>query len=603
MSKIGIAKMNENIKPFIKFFIDIAISLFSLIVSYAFLYSFKFIGNNIIDIFSQFSLFVLGYIISSYITKNYASIWAYASLNEIFRLASNVLMSFLILVIFAFVLRLEVNYKVLILFYLLFSFFAANARILRRFIKEREDILPGTKKTIIVGANKKTNEFLKNPHNRNSYNILGILDDKYDKGKKIFDYNIIGTTADLKNIIKELDIEIVIYSGIFDDNLFLKKSLLREVINLSVSFLTIDQSLKQDIPLSLSSMNQVREIEDTLLNKVDSENSKNILVTGGGGYIGIHLVNMLLDDDYNVTILDNFTFGKNSINHIKDHPKLTVIDGDVANIKDLVKAVKNNKYVIALAAIVGDPASSIDAEETLNLNYESSKILTEICNFYEVEKLVFASSCSVYGASTSGYLTEDSALNPVSLYARTRIYSENYILDNSKITSPTILRLSTVFGFSPRMRYDLVVNTLLIRALRDKKFSVFGGDQWRPFVHCKDVARAFKLVIESDKKVTHKQIFNVGSDDMNFTIDQIGDKVSAKFPEAEYNTVDEDVDKRNYKVSFNKIVTQLGFEKKYDIEMGLDEMIEKISQDDSLLDYEDKVYSNFSQLKDSFSES
>tara|TARA_B100000902_G_C27321813_1_gene925193 strand:- start:1390 stop:3201 length:1812 start_codon:yes stop_codon:yes gene_type:complete len=603
MSKIGIAKMNENIKPFIKFFIDIAISLFSLIVSYAFLYSFKFIGNNIIDIFSQFSLFVLGYIISSYITKNYASIWAYASLNEIFRLASNVLMSFLMLVIFAFVLRLEVNYKVLILFYLLFSFFAANARILRRFIKEREDILPGTKKTIIVGANKKTNEFLKNPHNRNSYNILGILDDKYDKGKKIFDYNIIGTTANLKNIINELDVEIVIYSGIFDDNLFLKKSLLREVINLSVSFLTIEQSLKKAIPLSLSSMDQVREIEDTLLHKVDPDNSKNILVTGGAGYIGIHLVKMLLDDGYNVTILDNFTFGKNSINHIKDHPKLTVIEGDIANIKDLVKAVKNNKYVIALAAIVGDPASSIDAEETLNLNYESSKILTEICNFYEVEKLVFASSCSVYGASTSGYLTEDSPLNPVSLYARTRIYSENYILDNSKITSPTILRLSTVFGFSPRMRYDLVVNTLLIRALRDKKFSVFGGDQWRPFVHCKDVARAFKLAIESDKKVTHKQIFNVGSDDMNFTIDQIGDKVSAKFPEAEYNTVDEDVDKRNYKVSFNKIVTQLGFEKKYNIEMGLDEMIDKIIKDDSLLDYEDKVYSNFSQLKDSFLES
>jgi len=595
--------MNEYTKPFIKFFIDVFISLFSLIISYAFLYNFQFIGNNTNDILSLFSLFILGYIISSYLTKNYASIWAYASLNEIFRLASNVVISFLILIIFAFLFGLEINYKAIILFYLLFSFFAANARLLRRFIQEREDILPGTKKAIIVGANKKTNEFLKNPHNRNSYNILGILDDKYERGKKILNYDVIGTTADLKNIIKEFDIEIVIYSGIFDDNLFLKKSLLREVINLSVSFLTIDQSLKQDIPLSLSSMNQVREIEDTLLHKVESEKSKNILVTGGAGYIGIHLVQMLLDDDYNVTILDNFTFGKNSINHIKDHPKLTVIEGDVANIKHLVKAVKNNKYVIALAAIVGDPASSIDAEETLNLNYESSKILTEICNFYEVEKLVFASSCSVYGASTSGYLTEDSPLNPVSLYARTRIYSENYILDNSKITSPTILRLSTVFGFSPRMRYDLVVNTLLIRALRDKKFSVFGGDQWRPFVHCKDVARAFKLAIESDKKVTHKQIFNVGSDNMNFTIDQIGDKVSAKFPEAEYNTVDEDVDKRNYKVSFNKIETQLGFEKKYDIEMGLDEMIEKISQDDSLLDYEDKVYSNFSQLKDSFSES
>ena len=595
--------MNEYTKPFIKFFIDVFIALFSLIISYAFLYNFQFIGSNAIDILSLFSLFMFGYIISSYLTKNYASIWAYASLNEIFRLASNVVISFLIVIISAFFFGLEINYKALILFYLLFSFFAANARLLRRFIKEREDILFGTKKTIIIGANKKTNEFLKNPHNRHSYNIIGILDDKYDKGKKIFNYDVIGTTADLKKIIKEKDIEIVIYSGVFDDNLFLKKSFLREVINLSVSFLTIEQSLKQDIPLSLSSMNQVREIEDTLLHKVDSEKSKNILVTGGAGYIGIHLVQMLLDDDYNVTILDNFTFGKSSINHIINHPKLTVIEGDVANIKDLVKAVKNNRYVIALAAIVGDPASSIDAEETLNLNYESSKILTEICNFYEVEKLVFASSCSVYGASTSGYLTEDSPLNPVSLYARTRIYSENYILDNSKITSPTILRLSTVFGFSPRMRYDLVVNTLLIRALKDKKFSVFGGDQWRPFVHCYDVARAFKLAIESDRKATHKQIFNVGSDDMNFTIDQIGDKVSAKFPHAEYNTVDEDVDKRNYKVSFDKITTKLGFEKKYDIEMGLDEMIEKINEDDSLLDYEDKIYSNFSQLKDSFLES
>ena len=106
------------------------------------------------------------------------------------------------------------NYKAVILF-IFYSVFAANARLLRRFVKERENILLGTKKTIIVGVNKKTNEFLKNPHNRNSYNILGILDDKYDKGKKIFDYNVIGNTADLKNIIKDLDIEIVIYSGIF----------------------------------------------------------------------------------------------------------------------------------------------------------------------------------------------------------------------------------------------------------------------------------------------------------------------------------------------------------------------------------------------------
>ena len=269
-----------------------------------------------------------------------------------------------------------------------------------------------------------------------------------------------------------------------------------------------------------------------------------------------------MNDNYNVTILDNFTFGEEPISDIKNHPNLTVINGDITNIKDLVRAVKNNRFVIALAAIVGDPASSIDAEETLNLNYESTKILTQICNFYEVEKLIFASSCSVYGSSDSTFLTESSPLNPISLYARTRIYSENYILDNCKNVSPTILRLSTVFGYSPRMRYDLVVNTLLIRALRDKQFSVFGGDQWRPFVHCYDVARAFKLALEADKVVTHNQIFNVGSDDMNFTIDNIGEKVIYKLPKSKMNTVQEDVDKRNYKVSFSKISKLLKFEKK-----------------------------------------
>ena len=337
-----------------------------------------------------------------------------------------------------------------------------------------------------------------------------------------------------------------------------------------------------------------------MIPKVSPNREKNILVTGGAGYIGVHLIKLLLNDNYNVTILDNFTFGEEPISDIKNHPNLTVINGDITNIKDLVRAVKNNRFVIALAAIVGDPASSIDAEETLNLNYESTKILTQICNFYEVEKLIFASSCSVYGSSDSTFLTESSPLNPISLYARTRIYSENYILDNCKNVSPTILRLSTVFGYSPRMRYDLVVNTLLIRALRDKQFSVFGGDQWRPFVHCYDVARAFKLALEADKVVTHNQIFNVGSDDMNFTIDNIGEKVIYKLPKSKMNTVQEDVDKRNYKVSFSKISKLLKFEKKYTIEMGLDEMISEAKKNNQLLKYEDKIYSNFNHLKNSY---
>ena len=592
--------MNENTKPFVKFFIDISIAFFALYISYSFLYNFEFVSKNFLDIFYQFLLFAFGYILSSLLTKNYASVWAYASLNEIFRLAINVFLSFTILGLLALLLDFNVNYKALILFYLLFSFFAANIRLLRRFIKERQNIFQGSKRTIIIGANTKTNDFLKNPANRNLYNIVGILDDKYEKGKEIFNYNVIGKTSDLQSIVNSLEIEIVIYAGIFDDDLFVKKNFLREIVNLSVSFLTIEQSLKKDIPLTLSSMDEVREIEDTLLKKVESDKSKNVLVTGGAGYIGVHLLELLLDDGYNVTLLDNFTFGEKPIAHLKDHKNLKIIKGDISNIKDLVKSVKNNRFVIALAAIVGDPASSIDAEETLNLNYESTKSLTEICNFYEVEKLIFASSCSVYGSSDSTILNEESYLNPVSLYARTRIYSENYILDNSKYTSPTILRLSTVFGFSTRMRYDLVVNTLLVRALRDKKFSVFGGDQWRPFVHCYDVARAFKIAMEADKNITHNQIFNVGSNDMNFTINDIGEKVHNKFPDADFNTVEEDFDKRNYRVSFDKIYNVLNFERKFDIEMGIDEMIKNINKNPDLLNYEDSIYSNLNYLKDRF---
>jgi len=592
--------MNKQTKPLIKFFIDLSAAFFSIFLSYSFLYSFDFVSINATDIATQFTLFSFSYLISSLITKNYASVWAYASLSEIFVLASNITLSFIFTIIIGLISGLGTNVKAVVLFFILFSFLSASLRLLRRFISERNNLSIGEKKAIIIGINQATNNFLKNPGSRSQYNIIGIIDDSYEVGKKIANHKVVGNTLDLEMFIKEKDVEVIIYTGIYDKEPILKKNLIRRVVNLSATFLTLEHSLKKDIPLTISSMDEVTEIESTLLPKVSKEKSKNILVTGGAGYIGVHLVKILLDDGYNVTILDNFTFGKESISHIKDHPHLTIVEGDITNIKDLVKSVKNNRFVVALAAIVGDPASSIDAEETLNLNYESTKILTQICNFYEVEKLVFASSCSVYGSNDSIILNEESYLNPVSLYARTRIYSENYILDNCQSVSPTIMRLSTVFGFSPRMRYDLVVNTLLVRALRDNKFSVFGGDQWRPFVHCYDVARAFKMAIESDKSITHNQVFNVGSDDMNFTIDQIGKKVAQKMPDASFSTVEEDVDKRNYRVSFSKISNILGFKNKFDIEMGLDEMVQNIGTDPKLLEYEDKIYSNFTHLKDSY---
>jgi FlaA1/EpsC-like NDP-sugar epimerase len=149
---------------------------------------------------------------------------------------------------------------------------------------------------------------------------------------------------------------------------------------------------------------------------------RRVLVTGGAGYIGSHLVRMLLERGYHVRILDRFDYGQVGIEGLV-HPNFEIIQGDICNSRDVSRAVRTVDGVIALAAIVGDPACNLDPEETVNLNYAATKILAETCNFYGVRRLVFASSCSVYGASDRGLLTERSRLNPVSLYARTRVLS------------------------------------------------------------------------------------------------------------------------------------------------------------------------------------
>ena len=178
--------------------------------------------------------------------------------------------------------------------------------------------------------------------------------------------------------------------------------------------------------LTILDLTDSKEIHSSLLPSLLSEDREQaVLVTGGAGYIGSHLVRKLLDGGYRVRVLDNFLNGDRGARVVAAAIKnLQVVEGDIANIHDVVASLKDVGTVYGLAAIVGDAASSVDPEETLNLNYESTKVLVEACNFYEVRRLVFASSCSVYGASDHALLTEESPVNPVSLYARTRIMSE-----------------------------------------------------------------------------------------------------------------------------------------------------------------------------------
>src|SRR5438067_160360 len=256
--------------------------------------------------------------------------------------------------------------------------------------------------------------------------------------------------------------------------------------------------------------------------------------------------------------------------------------------------------VLALAAIVGDPACNLDPEETINLNYTATKVLAEACNFYRVRRLVFASSCSVYGASSHGVLTEQSSLKPVSLYARTRVLSENILFDRAGEVQPVVLRLSTVFGLSPRMRFDLVVNTLTVRAVVDRKIAIFGGNQWRPNVHCRDAARAFIAALEAPAERVAGEIFNVGGDALNHPIAELGDMVAEIVRGTEVVHEKDAPDPRDYRVSFEKIRRVLGFEPEFTVAAGIREVAAAVRSQPALRDYQNPVYHNVEALKQTF---
>ncbi|MBP7928076.1 NAD-dependent epimerase/dehydratase, partial [Patescibacteria group bacterium] len=249
-----------------------------------------------------------------------------------------------------------------------------------------------------------------------------------------------------------------------------------------------------------------------------------ILVTGGAGYVGHFVTKKLLEAGHTVTVLDNLSYGNIGISPFMEHDRFSFVFGDIGNLKSMVKSVKGQDAVIALAAIVGDPACNLDEDETIKTNFLSTKILADVCDYYGVKRIVFASSCSVYGDTKDAIADENFQLNPLSLYARTRVMSEEILLDSSRNISPVILRLSTVFGASKRMRFDLVVNFLTAMAYKKGKFTVFGGNQWRPNLHVQDAADIFiQALFIADEALSKHRIYNVGMSSNNLTIDEMAE--------------------------------------------------------------------------------
>lgn len=210
---------------------------------------------------------------------------------------------------------------------------------------------------------------------------------------------------------------------------------------------------------------------------------KRILVAGGGGYIGTHVVEQLLKKNYKVRILDAFIFGKGILGDLEKDKNLEVVQSEIGDLYKLSLALKDVDGIIHLAGLVGDPACAIDKEFTIHMNVVSTKIIKELSKAFNVKKFIFASSCSVYGASDD-IVDESSKLNPVSLYAKTKIDSEVELLNDSNTNfHPIILRLATVFGHSRRPRFDLVTNFFTAQGYNDGTITVTGSNQWRPFIH------------------------------------------------------------------------------------------------------------------------
>ncbi|MEA3316818.1 MAG: SDR family oxidoreductase, partial [Bacteroidota bacterium] len=248
---------------------------------------------------------------------------------------------------------------------------------------------------------------------------------------------------------------------------------------------------------------------------------KKILVTGGAGYIGSVLVRQLLEKNYKVKVLDILNFGGDSLVELFNNPNFEFQKGDVRLNKDIEQAIEGVDAIVNLAAIVGDPACAKEPNVAKETNFEAIKTLYDLANKKGISKFVFASTCSNYGKMTdpTKFITEESELAPISLYAETKVATEQFLLgqNESNICKPTCLRFSTVYGLSPRMRFDLTVNEFTKELALDRELVIFGEQFWRPYCHVVDLARSVSTVLEADESKVAFDVFNVGDTNENYT--------------------------------------------------------------------------------------
>ena len=317
---------------------------------------------------------------------------------------------------------------------------------------------------------------------------------------------------------------------------------------------------------------------------------KTVIITGGAGYIGSVLAQKLIHEKYNVKVIDSLLYGGNSLLPIFEHPNFEFFKKDIRNVNKFQHLFDDTNFVIHLAAIVGEHLCKKIPKESYEINYEATKKIVKICQSKGI-RFVFASTCSNYGAiGGNAYASEESHLDPLSLYSTTKINSENLILEENKNNlDGTILRFATVYGLSPRMRFDLLIHELLLDAYINDKIKLYGPRHWRPLIHVQDAANAISLLLKSSK-MKSKGVFNVGNTKENYTKMDISNIIK-KFISSTKITIEKDVvDSRNYKVNFDKFSKKFGFKTEKTAEKGIKEIFYALNN--KIIDYNDPQYSN-----------
>jgi nucleoside-diphosphate-sugar epimerase len=290
------------------------------------------------------------------------------------------------------------------------------------------------------------------------------------------------------------------------------------------------------------------------------------------------MVSYFLEEGFDIIALDRFYFGP-TLDSIKSNPHLTILKADIRFVKDSV--FKGVDTVINLASISNDPASELNPAITRKINDLGAYNLARKAKANKVRLYIFASSCSVYGAG-KGIVNEVSLPNPLSEYARSKVNAEKKILRiaDSRF-NVVVLRMATLFGLSTnRMRFDLIINLMTLHAFKNRKIYIMGGGkQWRPLLHVSDAIRAFSAVIEySRSSAINKQVFNVGSDSLNYQVYQVANALKARFPDLIIEEAPDDPDQRSYHVTFKKITQLLHFKATKTIEDGILEIKEALEK-------------------------